>query len=97
MFGQPRDPKPAPPEDDDLPEERAAGGMLDEAAYSKIAAEEEKKKAAAREAEMVDGEAPPVGDEKMRALKAEARKKIEDELIAKRKKRRLMRGGDVSR
>jgi hypothetical protein len=82
-------------EDDLPPEPSKEGGMTSREEGEKLEAAEEEK----RLAELKRQEADPisVGDEKLKAFKAEARKKIEESLIAKRKKRRLLRGGDVSK
>jgi len=45
----------------------------------------------------VDDGLPAISDQRLRELKDGARRMIEDRLLAKRRQRRLMRGGDPGR
>lgn len=88
--------KPASEEDDDVPAAPSKeGSMLTAAEGAQIEAADEAKRLA--EAKRQEQDPISVGDERLKAFKAEARKKIEESLLAKRKKRRLLRGGDVSK
>lgn len=77
-----------PPADDD-------GGMIDLDTFERDeAVREEARQAAAADAPQ-DELLPGVTAERLRALKDQARQQIDERLKARRKQRRLMRGGDL--
>ena len=69
-------------------------GMMDLETYEALQAKEGVKPPAEPKDE--DG-LPTVSDSRLRELKESARRMIEDRLLAKRRQRRLMRGGDMGR
>ena len=83
---------PGPDEDE---EEDAAPPPLAMESMTPEQAEKLEKEAAARAAAAAAADAP-VGDDQLRAFKEKARKEIEERLVDKRKRRRLMKGGNVS-
>ena len=95
--------EPVPPDDalaDELdlaPGPAPEGGMLTLAELERREAAEKARRAALPVAPESAGGIPETGDERLKQLKTDARRKIEEGLIAKRKRRRLLRGGDVSR
>lgn len=78
------------------PDEAAAPqdeGMIDLETYEQLEAARQDARAASPPDE--EGLVPMVSDERLRELKDEARRRIEDRLKTRRKQRRLMRGGDL--
>jgi len=74
----------------DLAGDGAEGGMMPLSEYEAQGGDQEP------EPEVIDYDAPltRVSDARLAELKAKARAKIEERLKAKRKQRRLMRGGE---
>jgi hypothetical protein len=91
-FGPGPGAAPSPDADEEPDDEPRAPGM--EKITPEAAAAREKAHAD-KTAKDEESDEAKVSDERLRALKEKARAKIEARLVAKRKQRKLLRGGDV--
>ena len=83
------------PAAEDVEEEEAPHVAGMESTTPALAEKAEREAVERRAREAANALDAPIGDERMRAFKDKARRDIETRLLAQRKKRKLMRGGDL--